>query len=136
MKKLFVPGLFLLVISQIGFAQEQPPMPGRGSMMPDSAQIVQMVDELAGKLTLTAQQKAQVLKIHQAHYAGMAQLRTAENLDREARRDKMRAMRDKMTEQIKALLNAEQVKAYDQYLEEQRSRRMMRPDGPPPGARP
>ncbi len=138
MQRYWVLVLFIVTLCQPVLAQDQPPMPpgGRGPMMPDSAQIVQMVDELAGKLTLSAEQKEKVLKIHQAHYAEMKKLRSDESMDREARREKMRGMRDKMSEQIKALLNADQLKIYDEYLKEQQSRRMMRPGGPPSVPRP
>ncbi len=138
MKNCWLLGVLVLALGQPVLSQDQPPMPpgGRGPMMPDSAQIVQMVDELAGKLTLTVQQKEKVLKIHQAHYAEMKKLRSDESMDREARREKMRGMRDKMSEQIKALLNEDQAKIYDEYLKEQQSHRMMRPGGPPSGPRP
>ena len=46
--------------------------------------------------------------------------------DREAMREKMTQMREEETKEIKAVLNEEQVKKYDKYLEEQAERRRNR----------
>lgn len=49
-------------------SQAQPGQPQQPPMLPDSSQIVQMVDELAKAVSLSEQQKEKVLKLHLEHF--------------------------------------------------------------------
>jgi len=49
-------------------SQAQPGQQPRPPMLPDSIQIVQMVDELVNAVSLSEQHKEKVLKIHFEHF--------------------------------------------------------------------
>ncbi|NQV36472.1 MAG: hypothetical protein HQ509_00515 [Candidatus Marinimicrobia bacterium] len=85
-------------------------------MLPDSKQIVQMVDELATALSLTEEQKTKVSEMHFAHFEEakdqMEKSKTSRNNDRHA----MDALRKEFEEQVKAVLNDEQKKQFETFI--------------------
>lgn len=118
----YLPALFLFV--DLGFAQ---PPQGRG--MPDSTQIAAMVDTLAKKLSLTKELKEKVGKIYFAAFAEGRKAFEKNRGDWLAMREARMQIDEKRDAEIKALLNDEQKKLYDKFIQEQRQRR--RGDRPP-----
>ena len=82
--------------------------------MPDSAQAVKLVDELAGELELTDVEKADVLDAHLTHFKKASELIKQKDGDRESQRRKMDALRNEFEGQMEALLGD---KRFDQYRE-------------------
>lgn len=91
------------------------------------------VDGLEKRLNLTADQKAKIYTIVLAQAKTMDSLRTAgrnSGGDRQAAFSKIREFQDENNKKISALLNDDQKKAYDQMLEERRSRMRNGQSGP------
>lgn len=111
-----LPALFLFV--DLGFAQ---PPQGRGA--PDSTQIAATIDTLAKKLSLTKELKEKVGKIYYASFAEGRKAFEKNRGDWPAMREARMQIDEKRDAEIKALLNDEQKKLYDKFIQEQRQRR-------------
>ena len=85
------------------------------------------LDQLTTALSLTDDQKAKIKPILDAQRQKMTDLRADTTLSPEDRRTKMQAIRQDMSDQMKAVLTAEQFGKWQQMS--QRGRR----NGPPPG---
>ena len=83
-------------------------------MMPDSAETVKLIDELAEELELTDAEKADVLEAPLAHFKKAGELMKQGDGDRESLRGKMDALRSEFEEQMEALLGD---KRFDQFRE-------------------
>ena len=90
------------------------------------------LDQLAQQLNLTDDQKAKVKPILEARDQKMRELRGDTSLTREDRSAKMKALRDDMTTQMKAVLTPEQFDKWQKMPPAGRDRR----NGPPPGGNP
>lgn len=146
MQRLFNKHILFLLLATILlstnlFAQDPPPPPPDGGerpqgegrpdgppSMPDSTQIVKMVDELSEELALSDEQKAQLVKLHIAHFDTLKEMREKNRDDREGGREAMRASMEAFDGQVKALLTDEQKTKYDEI----RKNRRRGPGGPPP----
>lgn len=106
----------------------QPPQ-GRG--MPDSARTAAMVDTLAKKLTLSKEQKEKVSKIYFVAFAEGRKAFEQNQGDWQAMRETRMKINEKRDNDVKALLNDNQKKLYDKFLEEQRQRFQQRMGGAP-----
>ncbi len=122
-------GLALLAQSE---QQGGPPQGRRGPMMQTPEE---RLDRLSKELKLTDDQKEKIKPILQNESDQMKSLRDDTSMSREDRRAKVMDLRQKTDEGIKAVLNPDQQKKYD----EMRSRMMERrgpggekPQGPPP----
>jgi hypothetical protein len=106
--------LILLLPAVVG-AQPLGPPP-----LPDSARIEQTMSDLKAKVKITDAQATTIRAILKDNSAAMQRDREKGTLDRQAARERMRAMDDT----IKAVLTPEQLPLYDTYREERRQ--MMR----------
>jgi hypothetical protein len=116
---LCLPALFLL--AETGFAQ---PPQGRG--MFDSTRTAAMVDTLAKKLSLTKELKEKVGKIYFAAFAEGRKAFEQNQGDFQAMREARTKINEKRDTAVKALLNDEQKKLYDKFLEELRAQMQRR----------
>ncbi|NQU86499.1 MAG: hypothetical protein HQ541_12130 [Mariniphaga sp.] len=123
MKKigLLLTALLLTVV----FAQAQQ----RGGDPAERAK--RQVEELKTTLDLSDDQATKIEAIILDYGKKTSELRQSMGADgdRSAMREKMGVIREEQTKQIKALLNEDQVKKYDTYLEEQAERRRNRSRG-------
>ena len=106
---------------------------GRGNQppaVPDSTRIVQMVEEMAGSLSLTDDQKDEVLELHFAHFAEVEARMAGANDDREEHREEMEALRAEFQNDVKALLDDEQKAKYEELMKERGRRGGRAGDGP------
>ena len=88
------------------------------------------LDQLAQQLNLTDDQKAKVKPILEARDQKMRDLRGDTSLTPEDRRAKMKALRDDMVTQMKAVLTPEQ---FDKWQKMSSAGMRDRRNGPPPG---
>ncbi len=95
---------------------DQPPA------LPDSTQIVQIVEEMAKTLSLTAEQKDQISDLHFAHFAEAKIMMTQASGDRAGHRKKMEGLRDDFEKEIKAQLNDEQKAKFEKLAKSRRTR--------------
>ena len=100
---------------------------GKGRPMMQTPE--ERLDSLAKQLNLTDDQKAKVKTILQTEFDKMKALRENQSLSREDRRDQMMSIRKSTDDAIKAVLNPDQLKKF----EEMQSKMMEhRKEGPPP----
>ena len=109
--------LGMLLIAGNLFAQPQQ----RGGMqgpppLPDSVQIVKMVDELATAISLSDEQKKQVSELHFAHFEEAKELMEENKSDRENHRQAMDDLRQEFDEQVKELLTEKQLKDFEKFI--------------------
>lgn len=88
-------------------------------MVPDSAQAVKIVDELASELLLTNKQKEAVLEVHLAHFKEVKKLMDLNSNDRKSQRDKIEVLRKHLHSEMKELLSKKQYKEFEDYLKKQ-----------------
>ncbi len=87
----------------------------RPPRLPDSEQIEQQVNELAEALSLSDQQKSEILTLHINHF-NQAKTMMSDNPDRE----KMEQLRKELEEQVMAVLDDEQKVKYSEYMKNQK----------------
>jgi len=129
MKKLLMVCCFVVSIVSLSKAQGGG---GRGRMNPaDQAKQLQTALSLNDDLT------AKITAIFQAQATKMDSIRTAANGDRQAMMGAMQPLRKATTDKVKAVLTADQVKAYDKWEADRRAQMQQRMGGggggtPPP----
>jgi hypothetical protein len=112
---------YVFLISSHSLAQ--PGQQQRPPMLPDSTQIVKMVNELAKAVPLSDQQKEKVLKIHFEHFNQVKVEMKNEQKHHDEIRKAHDEMRTKFEEQIKALLNEKQQAEFDKFIKSHHERR-------------
>ena len=112
----FVCALALILVV-FAVADAQPSGP---TAPPDSVRIEQTIADMKAKVKISDAQAAKIRPILQDNMAAMQRERASGTMNREAARERMLAMDEK----IKAVLTPEQVPLYDTYREERRQ--MMR----------
>ena len=108
----------------------QPPQ-GRGFGPPDSSRTAAMVDTLAKKLSLSKEQKEKVGKVYFVAFNEARKAFATNSGDFQAMRDTRMKINEKRDTEVKTLLNDEQKKLYDKFLQEQRERMQQRMGGGP-----
>ncbi|MBV9759910.1 MAG: hypothetical protein JO340_05055 [Acidobacteriaceae bacterium] len=88
------------------------------------------VEHLTKKLKLTADQQNQILPILTGRQQQMEGIRNDSSLSPQDRRAKFQAVREDSDSRIRAVLNDDQKKAYDQMQQEMRDRRQNHQQGP------
>ena len=97
------------------------PGPGRGApMVPDSAGIAKMTDNLDEAVGFTASQKTEVKNLLVAHFEKVKKQMENPSGNRAEMRSARRELRSKLEEDIKKILNDEQRKKYEKYISERR----------------
>ena len=112
--------------AQAGPEQGEGPRRGPGGPMRIAPE--ERADRLAQALNLSAEQKTKVLDILKNEQKQMSDLREDSSLSREAKMDKGKGIRDASNTQIRALLNADQQKKFDEMQENMKN---MGPRGGP-----
>ena len=108
MKKLFFACFFVIGVSAVTFAQGGPGG-GRPQRTPEE-QVANLKTQITG---ITADQETKLKAVYAAAAVRQDSLMKALGDDRSAMREKMAPLRAAQTAKIKAVLTAEQQKAYD-----------------------
>ncbi|MDX2473887.1 MAG: hypothetical protein QNL91_09265 [Candidatus Krumholzibacteria bacterium] len=95
---------------------DQPPA------LPDSTQIVQIVEEMDKALSLTAEQKVRISDLYFAHFAEARKIVDQATGDRDGQRRKMEGLRDDFEKEMKAELNDEQKAQFEKMAKSRRAR--------------
>ena len=115
--------LVLLLAVNLGLLAQSP---GRGGRrMPDADGIQQMVNKMDAQLHFTEAQKEKVLQLHEKHFAYLKEERDAAMAagDMMSMRDIFMDARNKLNENIMALLNDDQKQEFEKQLKERETRR-------------
>lgn len=103
--------------------QHRPPAP------PDSAQIVNMVDELDKVILLSKEQKSDLSEIYSNHFEEVIELMEDRSLNHETRHLAMANLQDDLEEQVIEILNEEQITKFEDFMENRQKRHgKKRPD--------
>ena len=105
-------------------SQAQPQTP----MLPDSTHIVQRVDEMAEALSLSDQQKTDILKLYFEHFGQVKEMHNVEKARHEGMRQKHEALRAQFEDSISRLLSDEQKTEYEDFL---KTHQPPKPEGGP-----
>jgi Spy/CpxP family protein refolding chaperone len=103
---LMLIALMIMPVSRVSAQRHQHPGPPRG--VPDSAQVVRMVDHLAQDLSLSNDQKEKITKLQLAHFAKMKDEMEKKGQEKEQNREEMEELRNDFQEQMLQVLNDEQ----------------------------
>lgn len=101
---------------QRGGPQGPPPIP-------NSKQIKTMVSDMAKELSLTDKQEASVLLLYNDHFE---KVKAKTSGSAKPDREEMEVLKSTLEKNVKALLTADQQKAYTAYLKKQNSQRQRR----------
>lgn len=115
----FIIGLLLIS----GNLSAQPQRQSGPPPLPDSEQIVEMVDELAETLSLSEEQKSDVSDLYFVHFEEARKLRNEHEGDRENHRQTMDALRDDFEEQVKEILTDEQITEFEVFMKDRQKQR-------------
>jgi len=96
--------------------QSRPQGPPPPHKLPDSDQVLKMVDHLAKILSLTAEQKEQVSKLHVSHFKEARELMGKNREAMENHRLTMENLRKNFEKQLKALFNEEQKREFEKFV--------------------
>lgn len=121
MKKWILAFVFAAMVSLSGFAQQR-----GGERMTPEQQATRMTEKMAEELSLTPDQKKQVLAINLAQAKKRDQERVAQQKNMEARKAEMEAKKAEMQKQdelIKAVLTEEQRTKWEEIKLSQKERR-------------
>jgi len=111
--------LALVVVTITGLSAQDMRHPPQPPMAPDSTQIIQMVNEMASALSLSATQKIQISDLYFAHFDVVKILIEQIEADREGHRKIMDSKRTEFENQVKAVLTNKQ-KAEFEKMQQQR----------------
>lgn len=89
---------------------------GHGYGYPDSCRIQLMVDDMRQALDLSDKQVKEIEQIHYAHMEEVKNLQDKYKGDCVGEREARRSMREKVHEEIKAVLNDEQKVKFDEFI--------------------
>jgi Spy/CpxP family protein refolding chaperone len=125
MRTLFKIGMiaFTVALFPLSSIQAQPghgPHHGGGYGPSDSCHIQLMVDDMAKQLSLTDQQKQQILNIHYKHMQDMKALQTKYKDDCVGEREARRQLWQQMHTDVKAVLNKDQQVKWDEFIQQRR----------------
>ncbi len=108
----------IIVVTLVGTILGQP----RRRALPDSSQIVVMVDTLAAKLSLSDSVKSKVNAIYLASFTELKKELEKNPGDFRATRNVRREITEKREKDVKTLLSDNQKEAFEKIIEEQRSK--------------
>lgn len=116
--KLLATKLIILsaMVISIGEIYGQEPERPRPPMIPDSTQIVKMVDELTVELQLSSEQKVKISKLYFAHFKEMKAKQEANIRKHEKEKEEMQLNRQKFENQVKSELTNEQQAKFEKFV--------------------
>jgi periplasmic protein CpxP/Spy len=125
LSSLFALGVAIAAPQNSAPAQDQPAPQQKGEWAGrhGAADPNKEVQHLTKKLNLTADQQNQILPILTERRQQMESIRNDSSLSQQDRRAKMRSAREDSDTKIRAVLNDDQKKTYDQMQQQMRERR-------------
>ncbi len=108
----------IMIFTLVGTTFGQPQI----RALPDSSQIVVMLDTLASKLSFSNSVKSKVNEIYFASFVELKKELDKNRSDFRAMRNTRREITEKREKDVKALLNDNQKEAFEKIIEEQRNK--------------
>lgn len=113
--------VMLILIGQSATAQHKPQQPPQPPPpLPDSLQIVKMVDDLSKELLLSSAQKEKIAALHFAHFKEAKAMMEKSKKEMEKSRAAMDASRKEFEKQVTTLLTEEQKAEFEQFMKTRR----------------
>lgn len=101
------------------FAQNQGK---RSRNLSDTDRIEKTVNRMSEKLSLSDDQEKEILGLYTTHFELVKEIRNSENEDREEKREQMKLLNNQLDDNIKALLNEEQIEKYENFNQNRKQR--------------
>ncbi len=112
----------VIAILTTGLAAQNIHQPPQPPMVPDSTQIIQMVNEIASALSLSATQKVQISDLYFAHFEDIKTMTSQAEKDHENHHKIMDLKRTEFENQVKAVLTNKQKAKFDKIQQQHPSR--------------
>ncbi|QKG79874.1 Spy/CpxP family protein refolding chaperone [Tenuifilum thalassicum] len=119
--KMVVLVAVMLLGNAVKAQDHQRPMPQQ--RIPDSTQVVKMVNRMAKKLNLTDEQKQKFVEFHLEHFKQVKAKQEEINGTREHNRKEMESLRQELDKKLKSILTDEQKVEFDKLIQENRPKR-------------
>jgi len=125
MKKKIIPfmliALFASIFAQAQRSQGPQQRPQQGPPpIPDSTQIVEIVNDLAEELTLSDEQKTTVSTLYFAHFNEAKKLMEQDKSDREKQREAIDTSREEFETNVKAVFSDAQKEKFEKLSKDKR----------------
>lgn len=121
----------LLVGSSTAVARGGPPGGGPPPALPDSTQIVKIVEQTAQVLSLNNEQKVLVSDLYVAHFAEARALMDSAQGQGNNNRSQMDALRQSFEKEVMALLDDEQMEEFEKLVKNRGNKSGQRGQGRP-----
>jgi Spy/CpxP family protein refolding chaperone len=115
---MIVSAITLLPLSSINAQPGPGHHHGEGYGPPDSCHIQLMVDDMAKQLSLTDQQKQQILNIHYKHMQDMKALQDKYKNDCAGEQEARRQLREQVHNEVMAVLSKDQQAKWNEIIKE------------------
>ena len=118
-EKIAVTLIAALLMSGTIFGQPK----GKPPRLPDSEKIEIMVNKLASEISLSQDQKSEILNLYESHFNELKEKKEQAKEDKKLEREKMDQHREAFKEEVKSLLSEEQQDKIDEFMEDNRPKR-------------
>lgn len=116
MKKLKLILILLVLVTGNALYAQQQGSRQQGPKMPDSEEIVKMIEDLTSQLLLSDDQAEEVSTIFTQHFE---EIETKMSGESRPDRDQMESLKAEFEKDIKSILNEDQIKNFEEYMKEQ-----------------
>ncbi|MDX1699105.1 MAG: hypothetical protein R3250_00740 [Melioribacteraceae bacterium] len=115
-KKTFVLLMTIMFVSVAVLGQSK----GKPPRVPDSEEIETMVNKLARDISLSPDQKSEILNLYKNHFEEVKEKMEQERDKQKVEREKMAEHREAFKDEVKSLLNEEQQDKFDEFMKNHR----------------
>jgi len=113
---LFITAMFFITSSLFAQERQKPPQ------IPNETQITKMVEKLSKELSLSENQKTEILALYVNHFAEVKASMEDESGQKKGH-EEMENMRAEFEEEVKSLLNEEQQDMFDEFMKKNHKQR-------------
>ena len=110
----------MIIISSFVVAQ---PRDMKRPVLPNDEQITLMVEDMAKQLSLNETQKEEILSLHKEHFQKLREMMKAAKGEKKVMKEEHEKLKMQLENDVKSLINDEQIKKYDEFLKKMEARR-------------
>ena len=121
-KKIFISIMTTLLVSGAILGQPK----GKLLKVPNSEEIQSMINKLAADISLSPDQKSEILNLYKNHFEEVKEKIEQDRDKQKVEREKMAEHREAFEEEVKSHLSEEQQYKFDEFIKNQESRKEKR----------